>query len=804
MFRNYLITSVRNIRKYSLYSVINISSLALGLAACIMIFLFIREEQSFDAFHEDVNQIYRLNEVQSFPGTNTQNVALSMPGMGPNLLSDFPEIENYTRYMGRNKVLFELEDKQITINNAPFVDSTFLEIFNYKMVFGDRATALDKPSSMLVSEETALKFFPTLEDALGKQFTIGEDLYKVTGIIENVRENTHLQFDALRSMTTVTSQEPGFNERWGSNFLVTYLRLIPDADLTLMESRYPEFLSKYMPPGPDDDRDVNDYYKLYLQPLQDVHLASSNIEHDYENYRKFNGQYIGVFIMVGIFILLIATVNFMNLTNSRAIYRSKEVGVRKTIGAVKGQLLSQFVIETALMSVMAFMVAMVISLLFLPMLSTMISRPLSLTYFLENPLLLIYFFIITILIGLLSGLYPAFYMSSFKTIDSLKGKGVKGQKSIFQRAMVVVQFGLAIAMIISTLVVIQQLFFIKNKDVGFTKDQIMLVPMNGTANDNFDFIKNSLLESSNILGVTASGQRLGNNFHQWGFRLRTDTAVLDMTPSNVLVEYDYLDVYEIELVDGRTFNKEIATDDGMAFIINEAFAREIGLDNPVGTRAGHSWYHEDSLGTIIGVAKDFNFNSLHYEVNTLAMVVHSGWNYDELSVKVNAANVSRAIAEVEKVWTELVPDRPFEYSFLDAHFADLYRSEDQMGKVVTIIAVLAILIACMGLFGLVAIAMEQRVKEIGIRKVLGASVGQLVVKLSASFTLLVIIAFVIFSPLTSYFLGRWLENFAFHVSLTIWVFALGGILALAIALATIGFHTFKSARSNPVDTLRYE
>ena len=804
MFKNYLITSLRNIRKHKLYSIINISSLSLGLAACIMIFLFIQEEQSFDAFHERADRIYRLDEVQSFPGTNTQNVALTMPGMGPNILVDFPEVENFTRYAGRNKVLYQLDDTRITIESSPFVDSTFLAIFDYALILGDRTTALNEPNSMLLTEETALKFFASNEEAMGKQITIGDNLYKVTGILANVPENTHLQFDALRSMTTITSEQPEYNERFGSNSLVTYLQLVPEADLANMEAKYPDFLLKYMPPNPESERDVNDNYKLYLQPLKEVHLASSTIEHDYHNYRKFNGQYINVFIMVGIFILLIAAVNFMNLTNSRAIYRSKEVGVRKTVGALKSQLFSQFVVETALMSLISFFLAIGISLLFLPLLSTLISRPLSFSYFLSSPLLLVLVLLITLALGLISGIYPAFYMASFKTIHSLKGIGIRGKKSIFQRIMVVLQFGLAIAMIISTLVVIQQLFYLKNKDIGFTKDQIMLIPMNNTANRQFDVIKNSLKESSNILGVTASGQRLGNNFHQWGFRLRTDTAVLDMTPSNVHVDFDYLDVYEIELAAGRSFNKEIPTDDGMAFIINEAFAKEIGLENPVGTTAGHGWYHEDSLGSIIGVAKDFNFNSLHYEVNTLAMVVHSGWGYDELSVKVNAANISQAIADVEQVWTELVPDRPFEYSFLDSHFEELYRSEDQMGKVVTIIAVLAILIACMGLFGLAAIAMEQRVKEIGIRKVLGASVAQLVVKLSASFALLVVIAFVIFSPLTSFLLGKWLENFAFHVGLSIWIFAIGGVIALLIALATISFHTFRSARSNPVDTLRYE
>ncbi len=801
MFKNYILISIRNIRKHKLYSAINIFSLAIGLAACTMIYLFIQEERSFDAFHAKNENLYRLDEVQSFPGTNTQKVALSMPGMGPNMMNDFPEIVNFTRYRTIGSRLFERETDKFSIDQVAYVDSTFLAIFDFSLVEGDRETALDEPNSILLTEETARNFFTKEEDVLNEQIIVDGTLFTIKGVLANVPENSHLQFNAVLSMTTITSEDPDFNNQWGSNFLNTYFELIPEASLAEMSSRYPDFLRQYLQP---DEGDVNDYYKMFLQPLKDVHLASSDIEHDYNNYRKFNGQYLDVFVMVGIFILLIAGVNFMNLATSRTTYRWKEVGIRKAIGAQKQQLFSQFVVETTLMSIIAFVFAVGISLLFLPILSSMIDRPLSFAYFIDHPILLAIGLFISLGLGLIAGLYPAFYLASFRTIKALKGKGSSGKKSTFQSIMVVVQFGLAIAMIISTIAVIQQLYFIKNKDIGFNKDQIILVDMNQTANSEFQNLKTELNKSSNVLGVTASGQRLGNNFHQWGFRLKTDTAVMEMTPSNVNVDYDYLDVYEIKLKDGRTFNSEILTDNGMAFIINESFAKEIGLEEPVGTPVGHSWYHEDSLGAIIGVVEDFNFNSLHYKVNTLSMVVHPDWGYDELSVKLNSKNVQQSIRDVENVWNELVPDWPFEYTFLDAHFDEMYRSEDQMGKVITLIAVLAILIACMGLFGLVAIAMERKIKEIGIRKVLGASVKQLMLQLSASFALLILIAFVLISPMTTIFLNKWLDNFAFRIDLNIWVFVLGGSAALLIAMLTISYHTFKSARSNPIDTLRYE
>jgi len=343
----------------------------------------------------------------------------------------------------------------------------------------------------------------------------------------------------------------------------------------------------------------------------------------------------------------------------------------------------------------------------------------------------------------------------------------------------------------------------QNKDIGFNKDHILLMDMNREANEKFNTLKQELLNSPHINGVTASGQRLGNNFHQWGFKIRQDT-VLQMTPSNVNVDFDYFDVYGIELLEGRDFSKELASDSGYAFIINESLANELDLDNPIGTPAGHAWYPNDTLGTIIGIAKDFNFNSLHYDINTLAMVVHPEWGYQELSVKVNAENLPAAIADLERTWNNFVPSRPFEYSFLDEHFEKLYRSDQQMKSVITIMALLAIFIACMGLFGLAAITTERKIKEIGIRKILGASMGQIMMQLSRNFAILIGIAFLIFSPFTYWAMSSWLENFAYRISINPLVFLLGGVLAIIIAVLTISYHTIRSARANPVKALRHE
>ena len=802
MLRNYLKVALRNIANQKLLSFINIFSLALGIAACLIIYLFVRDERSFDAFHARKGQLCRLNEIQSFPGTNTQHVALSMPGMGPNLQKDYPEVLNFTRFWGRGKRLFEKGDTRLIVEEVVGVDSTFLELFSFQLLEGDPTTALDEPYSIVLSRETAEKFFGGGR-ALGESLAMNGKPYKITGIAENVPGNSHLQFDALLSISTVTRENPEFNNEFGSNYMVTYLLLDPAADAAALESKMPEFLSRHMPPESYNGQDVNDFYALYFQPLPDVHLASMNVEHDYQNYRKFNGVYLDIFAVVGLFILLIAGVNFMNLITARASHRWKEVGVRKTMGARKEQLFSQFVVESALLGLFAFALGLALCAAFTPLVNLMAGRTLSLGYFLEHPLNLALALLLALGLGLLAGIYPSFYLASYRTVNILRGGDVKSGRSVFRSALVVLQFGLAIAMIISTLTVVQQLNYMKNKDIGLNKDHILLVDMNEEANKAFETIKEELLKSSDIQGVTASGQRLGNNFHQWGFKLRTD-SIFGMTPSNVNVDYDFLDVYGIELQQGRNFSKAYASDKDYAFIINASFAKELGMADPVGVSAGHSWYPDDSLGTIIGVAKDFNFNSLHYDINTLAMVVHPDWGYDELSVKLQGGRIEAGIAEVERVWNELVPGWPFQYSFLDEHFEELYRSDRQMEAVVAIMAILAIFIACMGLFGLAAITMEKKTKEVGIRKVLGATAGQIVMHLSKNFAGLVLLAFALFSPLAFWAMSRWLENFAYRIEVSPLAFVFGGLLALAIALLTISFHTLRHARANPAEALRTE
>jgi len=799
MFRNYFSVALRNIRKGPLYAFINVFSLAIGLASCLTIYLFIKDERSFDAFHAKNKVIYRLDEVQNFPGTHEQKVALSMGGMGPFLQADFPEVIAYARFWNRGKELLVKNDTRLLIPNVALVDSTYLDLFDFELLKGDRSTALDHPYAMLVSEKTALKFFKSVDEAMNNTLTWRDKEYKITGIIKDVPENSHMQFDVLVSMATAILEDKNFNRQWGGNFLNTYLLLQPNANVKGMEDKFPAFLQRH-----DNDPKIISYYKLFLQPLDQVHLASTDIEHDYNNYRKFNGKYLDVFLIIGVFILLIAGVNFMNLTTARSSHRWKEIGVRKTVGAKKFQLFSQFMFESLLLAFFALALAGLLDILFIPLLNNLIGRQLSMISIFNHPVELIIVLMVTAGLGLLTGIYPSFYMTSFNLARIMKGGSKVEGKSLFRSSLVVVQFGLALAMIVSTLIVLQQLYYMKNRDIGFKKDQMMLIGMNKEANTKFETLKQELLRNKLIQGVTASGQRLGNNFHQWGFKVKGDTGVFEITPSNVNVDYDYLTVYGMQLREGRNFSKDFATDNGKAFIINESFAKELHLKETVGTQAGHSWYKNDSLGSIIGVVKDFNFNSLHYKVNTLEMVVHPDWGYDEMSVKIDGAHMEEAIAFVKETWNKQITTFPFDYSFLDSHFELLYRSDQQMSSVVTIMASLAILISCMGLFGLAAITTEKKTKEIGIRKVLGATESQITVLLSKNFAWLIVISFVTVSPVTYWLLYSWLQSFAYRININPLLFFVGGFLSLLIALITISYHTLRSARANPVKALRYE
>lgn len=797
MYKNYFKIAFRNLLKHRGYSFINIFGLALGMASCLLILLFVDNELSFDAFHEKKSNIYRLDEVQTFGAVSAQKVALSMYPMGPNLLNDYPEITNFTRYWTMGKTLAKKGDQQYYLRNVSRVDTSFFEMFDFRLVDGVKSDLFNEPSDLVISESTARLIFGN-ENAVGKTLIMTGDEIQVTvtGVFADVPDHSHLQFDALLS-TKYWDSERRING-WGSNYLNTYLQLANNVDIDALEGKFDDFLVRHM------NEEVLNYYELFLQPLTDVHLGSMDITHDYNNHKKFARSSVNIFLMLAFFVLLIASINFMNLSTARAATRGREIGVRKSIGAIKGQITGQFLAESVLFTFIALLLAVALCLLALEPLNAIIDRELSMSLYLQ-PANLIVILVTAVVIGILSGVYPALVMSGFNPVLALKGSGMKGNKSVFRNVLVVFQYAIAIAIIIGTILATRQLEYMQNLDLGFKKDLVVTMDMYGDTNEKYDLLRSELLNQPNVTDVTATTQRLGNNLHQTSMSYQGDTARINGSSSFVVVDVNFTDFYEMEILEGRGLSSDYEDDNrGRSFVINETLAKEIA-STVSGDVVGTPFHFggTDTLGTVVGIVKDFNYNKLSLRVEPLFMSRQS-WGWGEVNVKLKGGDLQAGLRDMEQVWTTLFPQRPFEYQFLDDHIGQMYQSEQQLTKVISILSVLAIIIASLGLFGLASFTVRQRLKEMGIRKVLGASVGQIVMILSKKFTLLVLIAFALAAPLTYYLMDDWMAGYAYSVGIGFGIFLIVGIGSWLIALITVSAQSLRVAKSNPVETLRIE
>ena len=798
MFKNYLKTAWRNLWKHKSFSAINIIGLSIGLAACIVIMMFVYYERSFDDFHS--KNIYRLNEVQKFEGmVSSQKVALSMFPMGSTLQHDFPEIRNFTRVHWTGKYQMTFGEKRIYFHESFFVDSTFLQLFDFKLLKGDRNTVLEKPNSVVLTQASAEKLFGS-QDPIGKTIKhYGDDTtsFIVRGVLQNVPQNSQMQFDALYSFSSV--YQPWMFDAWGGNWLNTYLELAPNTNVAALEKKFPAYLKSHMKQGQWKN------YELFLLPLKDVHAGASDIGLDYVNYQKFDKAYTNIFFIIAMIVLLIACVNFMNLSTARSAERAKEVGIRKSIGAKRFQLSLQFLGETVLLSLFALVIALIFAELLLPTINNFSHRQLSLPLF-SRPVLLLAIIGGTIIVGIISGLYPAAYLSSFQPIKVLKGSIQTGSnKGLLRNILVVGQFASAIFLMIATIFVVKQLGFMRSKDPGFSRDQVLNVSLDGVTARKFDVLKQDLLANSLITGVTGAQDVLGSHLDQSGVEFKGDGPLRNLSSTRLIVDPDYLKLYNIPVVTGRNFSSESSVN-GKEYIINQALAKELLKDNPKASVESLIGKHFgfDSAGVIVGIAKDFNFNSLHYKIETMFMFNQKDWGFNNLSVKINGDKAKQALAFIKTVWDKNCTGHPFEYQFLDDHFEEVYQADAQVSKIVGVLAALAIIISCLGLFGLASYSAEKRIKEVGIRKVMGASMQSVVTLLSKQFLKLVIIANIIAWPIAWLAVHSWLQDYAYRIEISWWVFLAAGLAAVMIALITVSYQAIKAAVANPVKSLRTE
>lgn len=808
MLNNYFKIAWRNLLKKKVYSFINIVGLGIGMACCVLIFMFVQEELSYDNYHEKGDRIYRvLHGQKAEDGVEEGNSTADFwvwgnAPIGPALQLDFPEIEKVVQFSGRADILFTVHDQTQQEDGVFFMDSTVFDVFSWEMVEGNPKTALVAPYSVVLTESSARKYFGN-EDALGKTMKGSESAgrsnegdYTVTGVIKDLPSNSHFKFNALLSLSTFKQSRPQVFDAWGYVDTYTYFLANEQFDKTNFEAKVPEFIAKRA----GEDNGPN--YTVAIEPLKDVYLRTEAQRQPGDTGSLSN---IYVFSIIGLFILAIAMINFMNLSTARSMERAKEVGIRKSIGADRQSLIFQFLGESLIIVVLAASGGIILTSIAMPLMNEMTGKVFEISR-IVNWQTIPAFLGIMLVIGLLAGSYPALILSGFKPVMILKGINKSDARSVnLRKGLVVFQFSLSIALIAGTIIVYSQMSHLLDKDMGFDKEQMVVVDYNydEQVNNVSSSLENELENNPNILSVAFSRSVPGSHFPNAGTNIESPEGEMKIEVQPIFqVGIDFIDHYDLELIAGRSYSRDYPSDSSSALVLNEAAAKQYGYANPaeiVGKKF-EQWGRE---GTVIGVVKDFNYISLHNSVEPLTLPFEA-YASRYMSLKVQGDNLPETLAQIEGVWKELAPHRPFIYSFLDEDFNRQYESDFRFRQIFTTFSVFAILIACLGLLGLATYTAEQRTKEIGIRKVLGANTGSIVGLLSKDFIKLVLISIVVATPAAWFAMNKWLEGFAYQVPIHWYVFLISGVLAVVVALVTISFQAVKAAMLNPVESLKSE
>lgn len=806
MFQNYFKIAWRTMSRQKMYTGITIGGFALGLATCMVIFLFIRNELSYDKNYRDGARLFRvLNDDRGPDGGKWPSMP---PSVGSILKNDYPEVEKAGRLIPQKWVnagsnLFRREDQ---LENAyeegfAYADNELLEILEIPFINGSRENALDKPKTIVLSKRMADKYFPN-DDPVGKTIILNEDKsdpFVIGGVMADLPSNAHFHFEFFITLTGVEFW-PGEQTSWCCWNYDTYVKLRADADPAKLEKKMlsmrDNYLISYLKGNGDQSAsDVKKYHHFILQPVEDIYLKSNGIS---DEFRHGDIRYVWLFGGIAIFILTLACINFINLSTAKSANRAKEVGLRKVVGSIRGYLIRQFLTESLVYSFVSFALGVLIVLATMPLFNTLSGKQLSIpwTVWWLFPVLLF----AIIIIGVVAGIYPAFYLSAFKPVDVLKGKIARGTKSSgIRSAMVIFQFTTSIVLIIGTFVIYKQMDYILNTKIGFEKDQVIMIQGTNTLENQRQSFKDELLQLSVVDDATISDYFpvTGTNRDQNGFwregRVTMDKGVYAQRWN---VDEDYLNTLGMKLVEGRTFDRKLASDTG-AVIINQAMAKAFGFKKPVGEHITNGRVYN-----VVGVVENFHFESMKGEIRPLCLTLGNGGSI--ASVKVKSKNTAEAIQLLHAVWDKFMPNQPFRYAFMDERYARMYEDVDRMGKIFACFAGLAIIVACLGLFALSAFMVEQRSKEISIRLVLGAPLRSIFQLLTQDFVKLVVISFVIATPLSWYMMQRWLEDYKYKITITWDVFILAGLISVIIALFTVSYQSLTAALAKPVNTLRSE
>jgi len=811
MFKNYFKITWRNIKRQPFFTFLNVLGLSVGIAGGLLISLYIYNEMSFDRMFPDANRIYRLDSDIKFGGNENTYAEVSAPMAGA-LQRDFPQLETTMRLRTLGSLLIRRSGSEVNAKelHTTYADSTFFDMLGIKLLYGNPQTALTNPNTLILTKAAAKKYF-NLKNAVGQTLILNnKDTYTVTGVVENMPQNSFLRdysvFMAMAGYKDASALD------WGSDNYYTLVKLIPGAHLKDLKVTLKKMFDKYVIPwaqnyfpGITKEQFLasGNYFRYGITPLTNIHLYSSR---ESEMSANSSIQKIYILFFIALFLILLASVNFMNLSTANSFKRAKEVGIRKALGSNKSELIRQFLTESCLISFISLLLAMVIAVLAIPFFNQLAGKDIQIPF--GNPLFWVVLVFATVILGVFSGSYPAFFMSRFIPVRVLKGIGKNSVGSgNIRNILVIFQFTISIFLIISTLVIFQQLSFIQKKDLGFNRKQVMIVEDLYPIKDRIQTLKEEIQRISQVKSVTLSSyfptpsSRNNSSFFLEGHTEQENA----LSMQNWGVDYDYMSTLGLHLLQGRFFDRKYATD-STAIILNESAVKILGLQpkDVIGMRFVDQFGQDKKVRflTVIGVIKNFNFDSLRKKIGALSLSL--GNSPRMIGIKIISGDLQQTIADIETVWKKVAPSQPFNYYFMEDSFNNTYRTEWRLGRIFTIFTILSLLIACLGLFGLSAFNAEKRAKEVGIRKVMGANIGQIVYKLSFDFLKLVVIAILLSLPLGWIAMNRWLKDFSYRINIPWWIFAIAALLAILIALLTVSFQAIKTAIQNPVKSLRTE
>jgi putative ABC transport system permease protein len=796
MFKSYFLIGLRNLLKQKGYAAIKIIGLAFGLAASLIIYLFVEEDLSYDTFHKNYNRIVRVMTIDSAEGVSSSLVGVTQPPLGPAVEAELPEVINSVRLSGGGRLDLSYEDNLLKCDAGFRTESSFFEIFDFEILEGKKENTLDEPNSIAITQTLAHRLFGN-ESPIGKTVKLNQTTeLHVVALVADPPKNSHIQFDLLRSMTPSQSEEGyrQFLESWGGISQFTYLLLDKPIQEQDLNQKIQAIAKK---------NNAFEFFTPIVQPLADVHLKSKQVLFE-TNANKSDILNVYVLSVIAVLILILAAVNFTNLVTAKSAGRAKEVGMRKVIGAIRSQLIGQHLAESILITFLAAVLALTVVFAVLPFLNSVYQRFADASSLLQTTNLALYVFLI-FGVGLLAGLYPAFVLSSFKPVVVLKGAFKNSSGGIqLRKVLVVLQFTISVALMVGTGIVYQQMRFIYTADLGYDRDQVITLAQSGRTADNSTSFKNELLQNTNILSAGTSTVRLGQQLGRTGIFPEGFSNESNFIVSIMNIDESFIPTMDMEMVSGRNFSLDY--DDSLSMIINEEMTRLLKWDDAVGRKislqTGPNAETDITAYTVVGVVKDFHFATIRHKVEPLFMLFNA--NNPSMAIKVKAENMKETIAYIEDTWKKINTGSTFEYSFLDEQFANLYRNEQAFATMFTHFTVLAMIIAGLGLFALSAFTAEQRKKEISIRKVLGASNGNILYKLSIEFIQLITIAILIASVIAYLIMNRWLQDFQYSIKIGPEIFVIAGLASIGIALATISFQALKAAYSNPVNSLRNE